>query len=328
MRTSSILLSLLVALAEMSSVAVARPAVPLDVAQAQDPTAKLDKEPPLKAFVVLRNNSSRPLVNPNLKHKHHHHKDFDSPWDDDVIPPGQQSPKNMTVHYDDKTWGLNCNLWAMRLSIWFFLPANHCNWWRLSYFNEDRSELFFTDPLNFREWIDKLEYLAPKALEKSVGALVGLLTKYKTKNDFKALAASVAVESSMRPVTDDLFNQEPTVGFKQHTLTKDDADLVTVITVSDGGRVTFSSTSGESSTVISSLKIPLNATSEATGAKKGKNEKSEKDDDDEDDKDKDKNRDEYKSKSKDDDDKDDDDSDNEDVDQADNRGNLKSHKTE
>ncbi|KAM4058543.1 hypothetical protein HRG_006495 [Hirsutella rhossiliensis] len=106
------------------------------------------------------------------------------------------------------------------------------DWWLLSFYNDDITINYMTNPNNFRDVVDFLESIGTVTTISLFGATAGVL------------AAAVA-----KATTDRLFDSETTVGFKQHILRSEDADKLTTIVINADYTITFKSESGISETV-------------------------------------------------------------------------------
>ena len=114
----------------------------------------------------------------------------------------------------------------------------------------------YTDPNNFREFFDGIESGLPAALEIGVGTAIGVAVAIATGPAAPivtaALMGSIAgyVGSfATDEISKNLFNDDKTVGFKQHILRSDDENREVSITILSDGTARINSPSGTSDTV-------------------------------------------------------------------------------
>ncbi|PFH59412.1 hypothetical protein XA68_12414 [Ophiocordyceps unilateralis] len=123
------------------------------------------------------------------------------------------------------------------------------DWWLLSFYSDDMKTQFVTDPNNFRGFVDSLEGIGQLTTVSVAGATAGMVGALA--GPVTSVAASTAAVVVAKETTDALFNEETTVGFKQHILRADDEGKMTVIVINPDYTVTFYSTGSPSRTVTS-----------------------------------------------------------------------------
>ncbi|PHH80945.1 hypothetical protein CDD80_5155 [Ophiocordyceps camponoti-rufipedis] len=116
------------------------------------------------------------------------------------------------------------------------------DWWLLSFYSDDLKTHYYTDPQNFRNFVDFLETLGPIITISIAGGAAGFLGAIA--GPAMSVVASTAACALAKATTDQLFNSEGTVGFKQHILREGDAGLTTVIAINPDYSVTFHSPTG------------------------------------------------------------------------------------
>ncbi|RDA87697.1 hypothetical protein CP532_1781 [Ophiocordyceps camponoti-leonardi (nom. inval.)] len=115
------------------------------------------------------------------------------------------------------------------------------DWWLLSFYTDDMSTNYITNPNNFRSVFDFLESIGPVVTISIAGATAGILGALA--GPATGVMASTAAAAVAKATTDRLFNAESTVGFKQHILRTEDADRITTIVINSDYTVTFYSQS-------------------------------------------------------------------------------------
>lgn len=110
------------------------------------------------------------------------------------------------------------------------------DWWVITWYSDDYTRRYCSNPENFRETIDILEEVAPSVLSYAAGKAA------KDPSVTKA-AETVAEETSKL-----LFNTESTAGFKQHILRTSDQNGDVSITLNDDESIVIRSPSGTSET--------------------------------------------------------------------------------
>ncbi|KJZ67933.1 hypothetical protein HIM_12678 [Hirsutella minnesotensis 3608] len=121
------------------------------------------------------------------------------------------------------------------------------DWWLLSFYNDDITINYVTNPNNFRNVVDFLESIGSTTTITLFGATAGVLGMLA--GPVTSVAASVAAATVAKATTDQLFDSETTVGFKQHILRSEDAGKLTTIVINADYTITFKSESGISETV-------------------------------------------------------------------------------
>ncbi|RDA93686.1 hypothetical protein CP533_4870 [Ophiocordyceps camponoti-saundersi (nom. inval.)] len=124
------------------------------------------------------------------------------------------------------------------------------DWWLLSFYTDDMSTNYFTNPNNFRNVFDFLESVGPTVTISIAGATAGILGALA--GPATSVIASTAAAAVAKATTDGLFNAESTVGFKQHILRTEDADRITTIVINRDYSVTFYSHSETPSYTVTS----------------------------------------------------------------------------
>ncbi|KAJ6442474.1 hypothetical protein O9K51_03649 [Purpureocillium lavendulum] len=153
------------------------------------------------ARVAVRNNTPRTLLNVTVLHKYSDLYKDRLHWD--KIPPGVLSSGQL-VSYNTG------------------VLTTGADWWLITWYNRDRDRFNFSNPNNFRRFLDFFEAAAVRLF------------------DWRAL-----------------LNVESTTGFKRHILRKEDAGGVTTITIENAGKMEIHSKSGTSSTGYSSTPIAV-----------------------------------------------------------------------
>ncbi|RDA94975.1 hypothetical protein CP533_0102 [Ophiocordyceps camponoti-saundersi (nom. inval.)] len=146
----------------------------------------------------LRNNTPNPITDVSVLHKYS--SDYNHRGDWTVIPPGQVPNDTLTVEYNTG------------------LLTTGKDWWMVTWYNQDKTRFFFSNPQNSRWLIDLAEGL-------------------------------------FNPSADGLLSSESTTGFKQHILRDEDADEVTEIVIEADDQIEFRSKSGVSRTITSSTPV-------------------------------------------------------------------------
>ncbi|MEM8649888.1 MAG: hypothetical protein AAGF54_05100 [Pseudomonadota bacterium] len=216
------------------AVAVSTPILNSSDAQAQ--TAR-------SAQVVVVNNTGKRIANLTLLHK------YSDKWDEEfkfpkLLMPGQ-STKLSTVRYETGFLRTGTDWWAL-------------NW---AYANGE-PKLYYTDPNNFRGFVDFLEssarFVIP-AVATGAAALAGAVCTAESAGACgpAAGAAIKATAAASTALSAKMFGEGSTEGFKQYTLREDDHNQKITITLNANGTVDFEAPSGDSSTVYNSMEVEM-----------------------------------------------------------------------
>ena len=181
------------------------------------------------AFVSVRNNTSGPLVAVSVVHKYSDNYKNQCQWG--IIQPNEIPSDNMEVQYNTGAF------------------TTGRDWWVVTWYSTDMKTLYYSNPNNFRDIIDKLEGIAPDAIAAAAGALASLPASLTGPG---AVAAAAAAAVAAKVTTSALFNSESTAGFKQHILREEDEGALTEIVINADLTITFKSKSGNSDTVSAS----------------------------------------------------------------------------
>jgi hypothetical protein len=185
------------------------------------------------AFASVRNNTSGPLVAVSVVHKYSDNYKHQHQWG--IIQPGDIPSDSMEVEYNTGAF------------------TTGRDWWIVTWYSADMNTLYYSNPNNFRDIIDKLEGVAPDAISAAAGAIAGLSTSLTGPG---AVAAAAAAAVAAKATTSALFNSESTAGFKQHILRAEDEGVLTEIVINADRTITFKSRSGNSDTVSASKPAP------------------------------------------------------------------------
>ncbi|KAM5345152.1 hypothetical protein ACJ41O_011014 [Fusarium nematophilum] len=178
------------------------------------------------AQATIRNNTGNTIVGVGVIHKYSDDYKHEHQWG--IIQPGELAPETMEVEYNTGAF------------------TTGRDWWYVCWFSPDMSTFYYSDPENFRDFIDCLENIAPDAIAAAAGAMAVV------GSGGSAAAAAAATAAVAKSATSVLFNEETTAGFKQHILRSEDEDEVTEIVINDDNTITFKSKSGDSETVVTS----------------------------------------------------------------------------
>jgi hypothetical protein len=185
------------------------------------------------AFASVRNNTSGPLVAVSVLHKYSDNYKDQHQWG--IIQPGEIPSDRMQVEYNTGAF------------------TTGRDWWIVTWYSPDMKTLYYSNPNNFRDIIDKLESVAPDAISAAAGAVAGLGTSLTGPG---AVAAAAAAAVAAKATTSALFNSEGTAGYKQHILRTEDEGQLTEIVINADRTITFKSRSGNSDTVSASKPAP------------------------------------------------------------------------
>lgn len=181
------------------------------------------------AFASVRNNTSGPLVAVSVVHKYSDNYSNQHQWG--IIQPDEIPSDYMEVEYNTGAF------------------TTGRDWWVVTWYSADMNTLYYSNPNNFRDIIDKLESIAPDAIAAAAGALAALPASLTGPG---AVAAASAAAVAAKVTTSALFNSEGTAGFKQHILREEDEGALTEIVINADLTITFQSNSGTSDTVSAS----------------------------------------------------------------------------
>lgn len=125
------------------------------------------------------------------------------------------------------------------------------DWWFVYWFTEEsESQVKFhmSAPNNLREMADFLDKAIPDIL-KLVSAGTAISTLAAPELLTKTISAIITLTTTtLSYVVSKTMNQEPTTGFKEHMLVKEDAGKETFICIGRDGKIEFCSPSGISKT--------------------------------------------------------------------------------
>jgi len=175
------------------------------------------------AQVVIRNNTSNPIVAVGVVHKYSDDYRHEGNWG--IVMPGQVTEEKMDVEYNTG-----------------FLTTGR-DWWTVTWYSPDMKKYYYSAPENFRDIFDAVESVAPDVIISAAIALSALATGGAATVPAAAAAAAVS-----KATTNQLLNSEGTSGFKQHILREEDEEEITEIVINDDGSIVFKSKSGNSET--------------------------------------------------------------------------------
>jgi len=180
------------------------------------------------AAVSVRNNSDKPLVGVSVIHKYGNNYKNQQQWG--IVQPGKLGSEHLTAEYNTGAF------------------TTGRDWWFVSFYSPDMKMLYYSDPDNVRDIVDKLEGVAPDAMAAAAGAMAALPSSLSGPG---SVAAAIAAAVAAKSTTSSLFNSEGTAGFKQHILRSEDEAGLTEIVINSDYTITFKSKSGTSDTVTS-----------------------------------------------------------------------------
>lgn len=171
-------------------------------------------------YIKVKNASSMNIKYITINHKYSDvYKELLS-WPENLAP-GAEVPQGQAVKYNTG-----------------FLTTG-VDWWVIM-FADEKGNVYYSDPNNFRGIIDFFE----KALTVASGVIGGIAL---ADPEPATKAAGLAISGAANI----LFNSESTSGFKRHMLTDEDENKDTYFIIKDNGEITITSPSGTSETVYS-----------------------------------------------------------------------------
>lgn len=186
-----------------------------------------------KAKVQVQNQTGADMFAISVRHKYSDNYKNDKEWD--IIKNGESSVEQLEVDYHTG-----------------FLTTG-TDWWAISWYRVDMSQVYYSNPNNFRGAIDFAESISPEILSKAASVAANYASG---GNAGSGTPIGDTVTALARETSCALFNSEKTAGFKMHTLRDEDANKVTTITVRANGTIQLSSPSGDSETVYSQKDAP------------------------------------------------------------------------
>mmetsp|Transcript_320 Transcript_320/g.431 ORF Transcript_320/g.431 Transcript_320/m.431 type:complete len:185 (+) Transcript_320:27-581(+) len=180
-----------------------------------------------RAQAIVVNNTNKPIRGCTIIHKYSDDYVDQNYADDGVtIAPGETS-RPLTVLYHTGAFTTSRD-------------------WHVSWFSEDLKVYSYTDPENFRGFVDALEVSAPVV----AAAAAEVATAGQATPLVIAAVAAAAVAT-----TNTLVTKGATAGFKQHMLRSEDEGKVMEIRLSNDHKAHFHSVSGVSETRVTHTQI-------------------------------------------------------------------------
>lgn len=171
------------------------------------------------AKVCVQNDTGKTLRSVSVLHKYSN--DYKNKKDWGRVSEGKSTPPDLIVDYTTGAF------------------TTGRDWWVVTWEYEGDNKVYFTDPKNLRGFMDWLEKVGNVAIKAALAAAAAAES---------AGTATAAGASAGAVVTELLFNNESTSGFKQHILRDEDAGKVTKIIINKNNKVEWKSPSGKSKT--------------------------------------------------------------------------------
>lgn len=149
-----------------------------------------------RAFVSVRNNGQRPLLEVSVLHKYSSLYKNNHTWP--AIEPGELAEDRLEVEYHAG------------------LSTIGVDWWAITWVDPEQQTSYVSKPLNFRKIVDYIEKFAPRTLATVATTAAGIATI--EAGPAATVAAAVAASAASQQISEFLFSMESTEGFKQHVL--------------------------------------------------------------------------------------------------------------